>query len=146
MIDRKVDSHGKRKDCRTSKGLWIDPYTYKSANELTKENGKFGISNDLDVDHVVPLKNAHRSGGWSWPSWKKEEYANYLEDKNHLLAVSASENRIKGAKGPEDYMPPAKNYHCGYLKTWIKIKMNWNLMMSQREAEFIQTKLKSCYR
>jgi len=146
MIDRKVNSAGKRKECRTHQGTWVDPYTYKDTQELSDENGNFKVSESLDVDHVVPLKNAHLSGGWSWPVWKKEEYANFLEDKNHLLAVSASENRIKGAKGPEEYMPPAENYHCDYLKIWVKIKINWKLSMNTNEADFIHNKLKSCYR
>jgi hypothetical protein len=61
-----------------------------------------------------------------------------------FLAVSASENRAKGASGPEDYMPPAKNFRCSYLKIWVAIEAKWNLQMSKREKISINQMLKEC--
>ena len=42
---------------------------------------------DVDVDHMVPLKNAHNSGGWDWSPAMKEDYANHLRADDHLIGV-----------------------------------------------------------
>ena len=63
---------------------------------------------DLDIDHLVPLKNAHDSDGWAWRSARKEDYAKYLRDPDHLIAVTQTANRSKGAKGPEEWGTPPR--------------------------------------
>jgi len=145
-IERVIDGSGRRKECRAQTGQWYDPYTYNDEVDLVdgERNQPFDQDEELDVDHVVPLKNAHFSGGWAWPAWKKEEYANHLEDKTHLLAVSASENRKKGALGPEDYMPPSRKFKCEYVKVWTRIKAKWGLAMTAREKEAIKKTLREC--
>ena len=62
----------------------------------------------IELEHHVPLNNAHLSGGWAWDSERKEQHANYLEDPAHLVAISARHNRSKGARGPEEWAPPDK--------------------------------------
>jgi hypothetical protein len=122
----KLDFEKPRK-CVVKKGLWLDPYTGKNFKEPRQ----------LDVDHVVPLKNAHESGGWKWSAEKRQEYANYLIDTRHLLAVKASENRKKGAKGPDEYMPPDSAYRCDYVKEWVKIKRDWGLSLTDPERRAV---------
>jgi hypothetical protein len=89
----------------------------------------------LDVDHVVPLKEAFVSGAADWPKKKKKQYANYLKDPSHLIAVKASENRRKGARDPCKYMPPINK--CAYLDIWIKIKTDWDLIFDDKEFKCI---------
>jgi 5-methylcytosine-specific restriction endonuclease McrA len=103
-------------------GKWICPYT---GDTIT--NPKY-----LDVDHFIPLKHAYENGGNEWSKSQKKAYANFLEDKSHLVAVKASANRSKGSKGPLEWMPEKNK--CWYLKTWIKIKEKWNLKFSPEEA------------
>lgn len=120
--------------CKVTQGTWPDPYTGKT----------FRDPKALDVDHVVPLKNAHESGAWTWSAERKKQYANYLQYEKHLLAVSASENRKKGDKGPDRYMPPNAAYHCEYVKVWTQIKRDWELEMTEAEGQAVQVVLERC--
>ena len=49
--------------------------------------------------------------------------------------MSASKNRSKGEKGPDEYMPSDDDYHCEYVEDWIRIKRDWGLRMTVNEAE-----------
>jgi hypothetical protein len=63
---------------------------------------------------VVPLGNAHVSGGWAWPKERREAYANDLEHPEHLLAVKDSLNQTKGDKSPDKWKPPRQEFWCEY--------------------------------
>ena len=103
-----------------------------------------GNPSQIDVDHHVPLKNAHLSGAWAWSPEIKEEYANYLGEENHLLAISSRHNRSKGARGPQEWAPPDNALWCQYARDWAEIKEKWDLTMTQRESEIVMDMLGAC--
>lgn len=103
------------------KGKWFDKYTGKY----------FTNPSDLDIDHLVPLKNAHISGASNWSKKKKNRYYNYLKYDNHLIAVSKSANRNKSDKSPVNWLPPNKEYQCEYIREWFKIKTAWGLTIEE---------------
>jgi len=115
--------------CNVLGGVWDDPYTGKV----------FRNPKELDIDHLVPLKNAHESGAWAWLPERRREYANYLNYEKHLLAVNASENRKKGDKGPDRYLPPDQSFHCTYIQAWVEVKRDWELEMTQDEDETVRS-------
>ncbi len=120
--------------CRVAAGSWVGPYT----GEAVTDPGK------LDVDHVVPLANAHRSGGWDWSKDRKAAYANDLEYEHHLIATTARANRSKGSQGPEDWRPPEEDYWCEYATHWAAIKSRWELTVTERELQALQGMLTTC--
>ena len=122
------------RQCRVASGRWYGVFT----------GAYVDAPGDLDIDHLVPLKNAHDSGGWVWSSARKELYANYLGDPDHLIAVTSGANRSKGAKGPEEWRPPNEDHWCRYATDWTEVKMEWGLTMTQGEAEAIIEMLDSC--
>lgn len=113
--------------CRVAKSAWRDPYTDK----------EFTTATSIQIDHVVPLKNAYLSGAYEWPAAKRCEYANFLENDFHLRAVSGSENMRKGDRGPEAYLPPNRDFQCEYLREWVMIKVIWQLTFAEQEAQAI---------
>jgi hypothetical protein len=120
--------------CLVSTGKWYGSYTgqyYYNASEL-------------DIDHFIPLKNAHQSGGYNWSSAKKEEFANYRLDPNNLIAVNLSANRSKGARGPDEWKPSNTEYWCEYAYDWIRIKDFWNLTATQAEWDALVSMIETC--
>lgn len=120
-----VDVEMKAGSCTVVAGQWDDPYS-----GIVFTNAK-----DIQIDHVVPLKNAYMSGAWGWSKKMKCLYANFLGNSHHLLPVSGHENQSKGDRAPDRYLPPNKSYLCEYLKNWLMIKFTWNLNMTSAEAQ-----------
>ena len=120
--------------CRVATGRWWAPYLQHH----------LGNPRHIDVDHTVPLKNAHLSGAWAWSLEEKEQYANYLDDPAHLVAISARHNRSKGARGPEEWAPPDNTLWCQYALDWTEIKERWGLTMTPVESEIVMDMLGTC--
>lgn len=81
--------HTDRK-CRVTSGEWLAPCT----GTVVTDPGK------IDIDHMVPFGDAHASGASNWSANQRERYANYLDDPQHLIAVTASANRSNGGTRP----------------------------------------------
>jgi hypothetical protein len=119
------------KKCVVISGKWIGPYSGKT----------FTKANDLDVDHIIPLKKAYSIGANSWVRDKRELFAN---DYENLLPVWKRLNRQKGAKGPLRWVPPLQSYRCEYLRRWNYIKTKYNLKSPGREIASIDEMSKGC--
>lgn len=98
--------------CTVITGVWVGQYT----GEV------FTRAKQLDADHIVPLKWAYEHGGAGWSKAMKQAFAN---DPENLLPVKASANRQKGAKGPDEWMPPL--HQCEYLRQWRSIVNRYGL-------------------
>ena len=122
------------RQCRVETGLWVDIYT----------GDRFTDPSDLDVDHFIPLAEAHESGGWAWDEITKRRFANDLEASGHLIAVSASANRSKGASDPADWLPPDESAWCFYVRNWSEIKKSWGLDFDDHENRVINEVLVNC--
>ncbi len=99
------------------------------------------VPRSFDVDHVVPLAEAHDSGGCTWDNDRRKEFAN---DPPGLLAVSASSNRSKGARDPQNWMPKNEPYACWYLVYWMEVKNIWDLSVDSEEHAFLARQQGKC--
>jgi hypothetical protein len=118
--------------CFLSGGKWKSPYDGKV---FTNPTG-------LDIDHMVPLAEAWRSGAWSWTSAQRMDFANDLEASETLVAVTASLNRSKGDRDVANWLPPRSQ--CKYIANWISVKWRFDLTVDPNETEFLRTKITEC--
>lgn len=121
-------------NCQVASGQWTGLFTGTQTTDPSS----------LDVDHMVPLANAHRSGGWEWSAAKKRAYANYLDYTGHLIAVTASANRSKGSRGPDEWKPTDTSYWCQYAIDWSNIKIAWSLTVTSAEQTALRDMLNTC--
>lgn len=122
----------KTNHCRVAKGTWVDPYT----------NNQLDNAKDIQIDHVVPLKEAYVSGAYKW-TWKKRcAYANFTANTHHLIAVDGKANMQKSDSGPDRWMPPNNKFTCEYIRDWLRVKAIWKLMMSESEVNAISQIIK----
>ena len=71
---------------RVKSGLWVGPYT----GLVSTDPG------DFQIDHMVPLKEAHESGGHAWTADEKEAYANDLSNPQHFDSGQGRFKRLQG--------------------------------------------------
>jgi hypothetical protein len=114
-----VDAYG----CKVIEGDWLSPY----------DNAAHTNPSELDIDHMIPLKEAWDSGAWAWSAMKRQLFANDLTDARSLIAVTAGQNRSKSDRDPSNWLPPQTQYRCTYLAEWVAIKSHWKLSMDQSE-------------
>ena len=119
---------------RRPDGSWYSIFD----GDVTNDPGRF------DVDHLVPLAEAHESGGWRWDRQSRERFANDESYPHALIAVSASSNRSKGKKDPAEWLPPDAGSHCFYADAWVRVKFRWELSVDQAELSALSHILADC--
>ena len=119
--------------CYVVAGDWASPYDGKNLSDR----------GDVDIDHVVALKEAWDSGAWAWSESQRKAYANDMTDPRTLIAVTDRVNMSKSDKDPSNWMPPLRSYWCTYLGDWISVKARWGLSMDQSEFGRISNLLRS---
>lgn len=119
--------------CNVTGGSWLSIYDNLTLTELDK----------VDIDHVVPLANAWRTGADKWTDAKRSDFANDLE-RPQLRAVSAASNRSKGDQDPSQWKPPKQAFWCEYAEDWITVKSFWQLTVTQAEKDALTAMLGTC--
>ena len=118
--------------CKLTGGKWLSAYDGKTVTN----------SSLLDVDHMVPLAEAWRSGAWKWTPAQRQAFANDLENSEALIAVTLSTNRSKSDRDPALWMPVKDK--CTYTANWISIKTKYSLTIDLKESVKLSALLTEC--
>ncbi|WP_431039102.1 HNH endonuclease family protein [Streptomyces sp. P6-2-1] len=119
--------------CSAVSGTWKSPY----------DGATWTAASDVDIDHVVPLAEAWRSGASSWTTAQRQALANDLT-RPQLVAVTDNVNQSKGDKDPAAWMPPLASYGCMYARMWVQVKHYYDLNVDSAEKTALQGALKGC--
>jgi hypothetical protein len=109
--------------CTVSKGKWYSYY----------DGATWTLASDVDIDHMVALKEAWESGARSWSAYNRERYANDLGWSWSLVAVTDNVNQSKGDRDPAEWLPPLSAARCNYAIQWVTVKYRWRLTMNSAE-------------
>lgn len=125
-----VDPYG----CKVIAGDWVSLF----------DGGETSDPSDLDIDHVVALSEAWRSGADDWTEDRRVAFANDLDNPMALIAVSASSNRSKGDRDPTVWQPTRQESWCEFGTAWMSVKVEWDLTADQAEVDALRDMLAGC--
>ena len=108
------------KKCYVVEGRWFDEYNERYHSK----------ANQVQIDHLVALAEAHESGAHTWDRDTRRAFAN---DQANLRITLSKTNQRKGKLDVGEWLPP-KQRPTVYLQTWIDIKRKYMLNIDMREA------------
>lgn len=98
----------------------------------------------FDVDHTVALAEAWGSGARNWTRARRDAFANDRGYRDSLIATSASSNRSKGDRSPDQWRAPRAGAQCRLVQAWIAVKWRWALSVDSREKAGLGRQLAAC--
>ncbi|KAK0624056.1 hypothetical protein B0T14DRAFT_536700 [Immersiella caudata] len=119
--------------CTATSGSWKSPF----------DGATWTQASDVDIDHMVPLKNAWVNGAKSWTTSKRSQFANDISSPE-LWAVTDNVNQAKGDKSPDAWKPPLTSFYCTYAKSWVQVKYKWALSITSAEKTALTSMLNTC--
>lgn len=123
LIEKSTTPVTKSGRCTLSGGTWVSPYDGFIATEVS----------GIEIDHVVALAEAWRSGASAWDDAKRQDFANDIGVPYALVASSSSANQSKADRDPAKWMPSDASYHCEYVTGWALTKYRWSLTVDEAE-------------
>jgi hypothetical protein len=120
-------------DCAATSGSWYSPY----------DGATWTNPSDVDIDHMVPLAEAWRSGASSWTTSKRTSFANNLS-RAQLWAVTDNVNQAKGDEDPAGWRPSRTAIWCLYARSWIDVKYGYGLTADSSEKSALYSMLDRC--
>ena len=120
--------------CKVLTGRWLSNFDGVVITDSSK----------LDMDHMVPLKEAWDSGANTWSASRRQAFANDIDLTEALIAVSASSNRSKSARDPAEWLPTNTSYRCQYVEDWMAVKVKWELSVDAKEFEALRSVSVGC--
>lgn len=124
-------------DCTVTEGVFHDPFT---ATTIDFVRG-VGTSNEVQVDHIIPLKAAWNGGADQWSQDTRVEFAN---DPVNLWASEGRQNSSKGDRLADEFMPESEAFHCQYAAQQVWVLTEYSLAISPATQAALTEVLEGC--
>lgn len=130
----------RKRPCHPVSGILLDPYSGDS----------LGLG-DVELDHVVALKDAYVKGGRpetftptdQWPTVESMRHA-LAVDPDNLLMVSGQLNATKRHADAASWVPPNKSYRCTYAVKITIIKARYKIWVTRAEKSELARYIAQC--
>ncbi|WP_424183465.1 HNH endonuclease family protein [Actinokineospora sp. G85] len=133
VLKRDGDGVETGSDCAATSGSWYSPY----------DGDTWTASGDVDIDHMVPLAVAWRSGAADWTEAEREAFANDLAGPQ-LWAVTDNVNQSKSDQTPDEWKPPLESSWCTYASAYVQVKADYDLTVDEAEKGALSDMLATC--
>jgi hypothetical protein len=124
-------------ECTVLTGTLSDPYS-GTVIQFVRGND---TSDDVQIDHLVPLS-------WSWShgasTWSDDERIEFANDPRNLRAVDGPTNGSKSDSGPAEWMPPAAGYACTYVQDFLAVLVAYDLSIDDVDRAAMRATLATC--
>lgn len=127
--------------CDVQSGVLWNPYGSEQHPQDDWIQFERGAGAQVDIDHVVALGNAWKTGAHLLSEEQRVAIAN---DPINLVAVSASENRSKGDQDVSTWTPANRDIHCGYAASQVQVKSKYGLWVTPAEQHVLAQMLETC--
>ncbi|MDJ1370731.1 HNH endonuclease family protein [Gulosibacter molinativorax] len=137
LADQLEEVELNRDGCRVDFGVLDDPYTGETVEFMRGQ----GTSDKVQIDHVVALYNAWRTGAQDLTQQERLELAN---DPMNLQPTVDWANDEKESSDASQWLPPDETYHCTYVARQIVIKATYDLWVTPDEDAAMRDVLAGC--
>ena len=125
------------KNCVIATGILADKYTGMTINFVRGQD----TSSAVQIDHIVPLRDAWQKGAQQLTAEQRTELAN---DPLNLLATDGRSNIAKGDQDAAAWLPPNRAFRREYAAKQVAVKAKYNLWVTKAEHEAIFGTLQDC--
>ncbi|MCZ2403808.1 HNH endonuclease [Paenarthrobacter sp. Z7-10] len=123
--------------CLVAAGRLSEPYTGRVMDFSRGPDS----SKAIQIDHVVALGDAWRSGAQQLTALQRQNLAN---DPLNLIAVDGPTNVDKSDGDTAAWLPPNKAFRCQYVARQVSVKAAYRLWITPAEKEAMKRVLDRC--
>jgi len=123
--------------CEVRRGVLRDAYT----GRLIHFRRGVETSLAVQIDHMVALADAWRTGAARWRAGRRLAYAN---DPRVLIAVDGPANEQKSDDDASRWLPPNRRFRCQYVADLVMIKATYRLWVTPTERAVMARVLRTC--